>query len=103
MKKQGFYVLKISDRIAYYLKSFGRLSTRLHFWLFISTSPPHVQLNFCVATVVREFFDAPAISSLPIKIIDYFNILLNQALCVNIEKNHSLLFDFYLHFVKNEL
>jgi len=64
-----------AERISDYLKSFGRLSTRLHFWhsawflslpfsiiVFIMISPPQSgQMNLCVATVVREFLLAPAI------------------------------------------
>lgn len=61
--------------INYYLKSFGLRSVRLHLlhtaWflsfpfsksVFNSISPPQSgQMNFCVATVVREFLLAPAI------------------------------------------
>lgn len=62
--------------MGYYLKSFGRLSVRLHlvhsaiflirpvsYRVFIIISPPHGQRNFCVVTVVREFFDAAIIAS----------------------------------------
>lgn len=59
----------------FYLKSLGLRSMRLHFWhsarflsfpfskkVFITISPPQSgQINFCVATVVREFLLAPAI------------------------------------------
>jgi len=62
-------------RRADYLKSFGLRSVRLHLLhsatflrrpackiVFIAISPPQSgQMNFCVATVVREFLLAPAI------------------------------------------
>jgi hypothetical protein len=60
--------LLIIKKTPSYLKSEGRLSTRLHFshsaWfltfpfsksVFILISPPQEQKNFCVALVVREF------------------------------------------------
>jgi len=64
-----------------YLNSDGRRSVRLHFshsarfftlpfskTVFILTSPPHEQKNFCVALVVREFLLAcPITCSLPQK------------------------------------
>lgn len=66
-----------------YLKSFGRLSTRLHFEhsamflslplsyiVFITISPPQSgQKNLCVATAEREFLLAPAMVFLHLSLI----------------------------------
>ena len=68
-----------------YLKSLGRLSTRLHFEhsamflilplsyiVFIMISPPQSgQRNFCVAAAVREFLLAPAMVFLHFQINTY--------------------------------
>lgn len=71
-----------------YLKSLGRLSTRLHFEhsamflslplsyiVFMMISPPQSgQRNFCVATAVREFLLAPAMVFLHFQINTYRRI-----------------------------
>ena len=70
-----------------YLKSFGLLSTRLHFEhsatflslplsnkVFITTSPPHEQKNLWVVIDVREFLLAPAIFVPPENLLSVYNI-----------------------------
>jgi len=70
-----------------YLKSFGLLSTRLHFEhsatflslplsnkVFITTSPPHEQKNLWVVIDVREFLLAPAILVPPENLVSFNNI-----------------------------
>lgn len=85
---------------SYFLKSLGRRFVSLHFEhsamlrslpfsyrVFITISPPHSgHSNFCVATVVREFLLAPAMTILQKNIRICSNTIIKCGICVKVIK-----------------
>ena len=88
---------------SYFLKSLGRRFVSLHFEhsatlrslpfsykVFITISPPHSgHSNFCVATVVREFLLAPAMTILQ-KIFEYVRLIYQLLYPVSIKQTSDI-------------